>query len=118
MLDDAGTRRDDDADAEPNAAPAADALRAAPAADGQHDFKAWQSVRSDLTEHIKWNEMGYVADDLKKHRSAFAACIPSPFYLPRRVAKEISRGVKCSACRLANDPQETHGCSFLGHSAA
>ena len=47
VLDDAG--RDDDADAEPNAAPAADAPRAAPAADHRHDFKTWPSKSSGTT---------------------------------------------------------------------
>ena len=52
--------------------PTADAPRAATAADGQHDFTRCQS---DQAVDIKWNDMGYAADDLKKHRIWFAACI-------------------------------------------
>ena len=54
-------RRDDDEDAVPNAAPAADASPAAPAADGPHDFKTWQA---NMAVDIKWNDMGYDADQL------------------------------------------------------
>ena len=33
-------------------------------------------------------------------------CCMHPILLPHRVAKEISRRVKCSACKLVIDPQE------------
>ena len=103
--------REDDADAAPNNAPAADAPRAAPAANGPHDFKTWQS---NMAEDIERSDMGHVAEDLKKHRSWFGILFFYHSKLPTKFPQVSNARLHADcACRLADDPQQEHGCSCI-----
>ena len=76
----------------------------------------WPSISSGTTWATLQSNLQSVVSCRRSEETSKLICCKHPILLPRRVTKEISQGVKCSAYRLANYPQEAHGCSCLGHS--